>query len=424
MLETLRSMESAPRVVIIGGGFGGLKAARGLARAPVRVTLVDRGNHHLFQPLLYQVATAGLSPADIAAPIRGVLGRQRNAEVVMAEVTGVDVARREVLLGERAIPYDVLIVATGARHSYFGHDDWEPCAPGLKSIPDATMIRRRILLAFERAEQEPDADKRAALTTFVIVGAGPTGVELAGAIAELAHQAIWRDFRQVDTRMTRILLVEAGPRILPTFSERLAGKARRELQRLGVTVLEARTVEAVHPDGVTIAGERVTAGTVIWAAGVKASAAGNWLGAPTDRAGRILVTPELTVPGHPEVYVIGDTATVQQDGAPLPGVASVAMQQGVYVARALRRKLAGERVPPFRYRDKGSLATVGRAFAVAHIWHVEVSGLVAWVIWMAVHIWYLIGFQNRLLVMIQWAWVYLTHQRRARLIVPPALPEV
>jgi NADH dehydrogenase len=322
------------------------------------------------------------------------------------------------------VPYDYLIVATGARHSYFGHDDWEPCAPGLKSISDATQIRRRILLAFERAEQEPDAAKRAAMITFVIVGAGPTGVELAGAIAELAHQAIVRDFRQVDTRATRILLVEAGPRILPSFSELLAGKARRELERLGVTVLPAHAVEAVRADGVTINGKRVTAGTVIWAAGVKASAAGHWLGAPTDRAGRILVTPELTVPEHPEVYVIGDTASAQQEGAPLPGVASVAMQQGMYVARALRRKLAGEAAEPFHYRDKGSLATVGRAFAVAHIWHLEVSGLLAWVIWMAVHIWYLIGFQNRLLVMIQWAWVYLTRQRRARLIVPPALPEI
>jgi NADH:ubiquinone reductase (H+-translocating) len=421
----MRTTDDAPRVVIIGGGFGGLKAARGLAKAPVQVTVIDRGNHHLFQPLLYQVATAGLSPADISAPIRGVLGRQRNTEVEMAEVTGVDVEQRLVWLGnDRAVPYDELIVATGARHSYFGHDEWEPCAPGLKSISDATMIRRRILLAFEQAELEPDAGKRAALTTFIIVGAGPTGVELAGAIAELAHWAIWRDFRQVDTRATRILLVEAGPRILPSFSERLAGKARRELERLGVTVLPAHTVEAVRSDGVTINGERVTAGTVIWAAGVRASAAGNWLGAPTDRAGRIIVTPELTVPGHPEISVIGDTATAQQDGAPLPGVASVAMQQGSYVARALRRKLAGEATPPFHYRDKGSLATVGRAYAVAHIWHVEVSGLLAWLIWMAVHIWYLIGFQNRLLVMIQWAWVYLTRQRRARLIVPAALPEV
>jgi NADH:ubiquinone reductase (H+-translocating) len=420
----MRATDDLPRVVIIGGGFGGLKAARGLAKAPVRVTVIDRGNHHVFQPLLYQVATAGLSPADISAPIRGVLGRQRNTEVEMAEVTGVDVEQRLVRLGDRAVPYDHLIVATGARHSYFGHDDWEPCAPGLKSISDATMIRRRILLAFEQAELEPDAGKRAALTTFVIVGAGPTGVELAGAIAELAHQAIWRDFRQVDTRATRILLVEAGPRILPSFSERLAGKARRELERLGVTVLPAHTVEAVGQGSATINGERVTAGTVIWAAGVKASAAGNWLGAPTDRAGRIIVTPELTVPGHPEIFVIGDTATAQQDGAPLPGVASVAMQQGAYVARALRRKLAGEATPPFHYRDKGSLATVGRAFAIAHIWRMELSGLLAWLIWMAVHIWYLIGFQNRLLVMIQWAWVYLTRQRRARLIVPAALPEV
>jgi NADH dehydrogenase len=406
-------------VVIIGAGFGGLKAARHLGHAPVHVTVIDRSNHHLFQPLLYQVATAGLSPADITAPIRGVLRRQRNTEVILGEVTGVDVAGRAVLVGEQRIPYDYLVIATGARHSYFAHSEWEREAPGLKSIADATAIRRRVLLAFERAELEPDAEQRRAQLTFVIVGAGPTGVEMAGAIADLAHKALYRDFRHIDTRNTRIVLAEAGPRILPTFSERLAARAQRALERMGVEVLAGKAVERVDEGGVTIAGQHIAAQTVVWAAGVKASPAGSWLGAETDRAGRVPVGPDLTVAGHREIFVLGDTASASDGDKPLPGVASVAMQQGRYAARAIVRRVRGQpEGKPFRYVDKGSLAAIGRIYAIAAIWHVELSGYLAWLVWMAVHIFYLIGFQNRLLVMVQWAWVYLTHQRRARLIVP------
>jgi NADH:ubiquinone reductase (H+-translocating) len=408
-----------PHVVIVGGGFGGLMAARGLGRAPVRVTVIDRSNHHLFQPLLYEVATAGLSPADISAPIRHVLRRQRNTEVILGEVTSVDVTGQRVLVADRSVPYDYLVIATGARHSYFGHDDWERFAPGLKAIPDATAIRRKVLLAFERAELEPDPQVRSALLTFVIVGAGPTGVEMAGAIAELAHKTLVADFRHIDPRSTRILLVEAAPRILAAFPEQLARQAHRKLERLGVTVRTGQAVDEVDAEGVTIAGVRVAASTVIWAAGVRASPAGEWLGAKVDRAGRVLVQPDLTVEGHPEIYVIGDTAALSQDGQPLPGMAPVAMQQGRYVARAIRRRVRGEQAaPPFHYLDKGSLATVGRAFAIAHIWKLELSGLFAWLVWVAVHIWYLIGFRNRLLVLVQWAWAYLTHQQGARLIVP------
>jgi NADH dehydrogenase len=421
MAETLDADQ--PRVVIIGAGFGGLKAARRLGRAPVHVTVIDRANHHLFQPLLYQVATAGLSPADIAAPIRGVLRRQRNTEVMLGEVTGINVAGRAVLVDERRVPYDYLVVATGARHSYFGHPEWERVAPGLKSIADATAIRRRVLLAFERAELEADADKRTALLTFVIVGAGPTGVEMAGAIADLAHKALVADFRHINTRTSRIVLAEAGPRILPTFSEKLAGRAQRTLERMGVEVVVGQAVEQVDADGVVIAGRRIAARTIIWAAGVKASAAGDWLGAEVDRAGRVVVEHDLSLPGHPEVFVLGDTASATNDGMPLPGVASVAMQQGHYVARAIIRRVRGRPDgKPFTYVDKGSLAAIGRAYAIAHIWHVELSGFIAWLVWMAVHIFYLIGFQNRVLVMLQWAWVYLTHQRRARLIVPAHQP--
>lgn len=410
---------STPHVVIIGAGFGGLQTALRLGNAPVQVTVIDRNNHHLFQPLLYQVATAGLSPAQISAPIRGVLRRQRNTEIMLAEVTGVDVKGQRVLLGDRSLPYDYLVIATGARHSYFGHDQWECYAPSLKSVPDATAIRRRVLLAFEQAELESDPDRRTALLTFVIVGAGPTGVEMAGAIAELAHHALVSDFRYIDPHATRILLVEAGPRILPAFSPRLAARAQHKLERLGVEVRAGQAVEQVDAAGVVIAGQRVSARTVIWAAGVTASPAGGWLDAPTDRAGRVIVESDLTVPGHPEIFVIGDTASASHDGQPLPGVASVAMQEGRYVARAIRARVAGAPpVPPFRYRDKGNLATVGRSYAIAHIWHLELSGYIAWLIWMAVHIAYLIGFQNRFLVMFQWAWVYLTRQQSARLIVP------
>ncbi|HEY7358313.1 MAG TPA: NAD(P)/FAD-dependent oxidoreductase [Ktedonobacterales bacterium] len=406
-----------PRVVIVGAGFGGLQAARALRKAPAQVIVIDRRNHHLFQPLLYQVATAELSPADISIPIRAALRRQRNTEVLLAEVTGVDVEGRQVLIGERTISYDYLVLATGAQHSYFGHDDWAPYAPGLKSNTDATAIRREILLAFEAAEIEVNPEKRQALLTFVIVGGGPTGVELAGAIAGLARKSIVRDFRHIDSSEARILLVEAGPRLLAAFPETLARKAQRELERDGVEVLTNAPVEQVDADGVVIAGKHTSARTVIWAAGVKASPAGKWLGAETDRAGRVLVGPDLTMPGHPEIFVIGDTASATQDEKPLPGVAPVAMQQGRYVARVIRRRLAGkQKSKPFHYRDKGNLATVGRSYAITDLGFIQLAGFLAWVTWLVVHIFYLIGFRNRLLVMIQWAWAYLTYQRGARLI--------
>jgi NADH dehydrogenase len=401
----------------VGAGFGGLQAARALKNAPVQVTVIDRRNHHLFQPLLYQVATADLSPADISMPIRATLRRQRNAEVLLEEVTGVDVEGRRVLMGDRSLSYDYLVLATGAQHSYFGHEDWAPFAPGLKTNTDATAIRREILLAFEAAEKETNPEKRQALLTFVIVGGGPTGVELAGAIAELARKTLVPDFRHIDSSTSRIILVEATPRLLAAFPESLACKAQRELEHLGVEVRTGIAVKEVDADGVMIGDERVSARTVIWAAGVKASPAGKWLCAEVDRAGRVIVERDLTLPGHPEIFVIGDTASLTERGKPLPGLAPVAMQQGRYVARVIRRRLAGskERVP-FHYRDKGNLATVGRSFAIADLGLIKLSGFIAWVAWLVVHIFYLIGFRNRLLVMIQWAWSYLTYQRGARLI--------
>ena len=328
-----------PRVVIVGAGFGGLRAARGLRNAPVDVTVIDRNNHHLFQPLLYQVATAGLSPADICAPIRSILKRQANTSVILAEVTGVDLQEQRVLMHDKAVPYDYLILATGARHSYFGHDVWEPFAPGLKSIADATTLRRNILLAFEAAEVETDPVKRSALLTFVLVGAGPTGVEMAGAIAELAHKALTSDFRHIDPASARIILVEAGPRILATFPERLARKAHKELNHLGVEVRTGDAVEGIDADGAVIAGQHLTAKTVIWTAGVAASLAGQWLGTETDRAGRVKILPDLTVPEHPNVFVIGDTASLMQKGKPLPGLAQVAMQEGTYAASIITQRL-------------------------------------------------------------------------------------
>lgn len=414
-----------PRVVIVGGGFGGLRAARALRHAPVCVTLVDRGNHHLFQPLLYQVATAELSPADISAPIRGVLRRQRNAEVALAEVTGVDVDQRHVSLHDlatgrdRTLDYDYLIIATGAGTSYFGHDEWERFAPGLKTIEDATAIRRDILLAFEAAEAEgaEGAAQSPDLLTFVVVGGGPTGVELAGAIAEVARKALVSDFRHIHPADARVVLVEAAPHILATYPNTLAERARHKLERLGVEVRTGARVEGVDESGVVVDGERLAARTVIWAAGVRASPAGEWLRAPTDRAGRVLVGPNLTIPDHPEVFVIGDTASATQDGAPLPGIAPVAMQQGHYAATAIRRRIAGERdIPPFHYFDKGTMATVGRSFAVARIRRLSLSGFLAWALWLGIHILFLIGFRNRALVLFQWAWAYLTYQRGARLI--------
>lgn len=408
-----------PHVVIVGAGFGGLEAARALKYAPVRVTVIDQTNHHVFQPLLYQVATAELSPADISAPIRSVLRRQRNAEVLLGKVTGVDVARQVVKMGSREVPYDLLVLATGAGQSYFGHDEWERYAPGLKTTSDATAIRQRILLAFEAAEMERDPEAQRALMTFVVVGGGPTGVELAGAIAELAHNALRADFRRIDPTSAQVVLVEALDRLLPSFSPRLAQRAARKLIHLGVTVRTSGAVEQVDDGGVVIAGQRLAARTVIWAAGVHASPAGDWLDASTDRAGRVLVDGDLSVPGHPEIFVIGDTANASQDGRPLPGVAAVAKQEGRYVAQVIAARATGS-VPPelFRYHDRGSLATVGRAYAVGAFGVVELTGLLAWLAWAGVHLAYLIGFRNRALVLFQWWWLYLTFQRGARLLIP------
>lgn len=406
-----------PRVVIIGAGFGGIRAAKGLGDAPVDLIVVDRNNHHLFQPLLYQVATAGLSPADISAPIRHILKRQQNTTVFMAEVTGIDLQAQQVLTRDRTIDYDYLVVATGASHSYFGHDQWEQYAPGLKTIVDATTIRREILLAFEKAEIEPDPVRRQALLTIVLVGGGPTGVEMAGAIAELAHKALAHNFRNIDPASARIILVEAMPRILAAFPESLAKKARKSLNHLGVEVRTNAPVEDIDREGVMIAGQRLSAGTVIWTAGVAASPAGQWLEAEVDRAGRVKVDPDLSLPGHPNVFVIGDTVSLSQRGKPLPGVAPVAMQQGDYVAAVIADRVAGKEHPQhFVYRNKGNLATIGRSAGVADLGWLRIWGFPAWFLWLAVHIFFLIGFRNRLLVLIQWAWAYITFQRGVRLI--------
>ena len=417
-----REQADLPRVVIVGGGFGGVRAAHALRHAPVRVTVIDRNNHHVFQPLLYQVATADLSPADISAPIRGMLRDQRNAETLLAEVVGVDVEARQIIARDRfegrefTLPYDYLIVATGAGPSYFGHDEWAHDAPGLKSLTDATAIRRRILLAFEAAELEQDPDVRSAWLTFVIVGGGPTGVELAAAIAELARRALVDDFRHIDPAMARILLVEAAPRLLNAFPQSLADDAERELKRLGVEVRLGQAVQEVDDEGVMIADERISAKTILWAAGVTASPAGMWLGAETDRAGRVLVQPDLTLPGHPEIMVIGDTAHLEENGKLLPGVAQVAMQQGTYTGKRVLRLLRGQQTKPFHYVDKGNLAIIGRRSAIADFGWLRLHGFVAFVVWAVVHIFYLINFRDRLVVMTQWAWAYLTAQRGARLI--------
>ncbi len=411
--------DTRPRVVIVGAGFGGLEAARALRYAPVQVTVIDQTNHHVFQPLLYQVATAELSPADISAPIRSVLRHQENAEVLLGKVTGIDVARRVVEIGRHEVPYDTLVLATGAGQSYFGHEEWARYAPGLKTTSDATALRQRILLAFEAAEMERDPEEQRALMTFVVVGGGPTGVELAGAIAELARKALRADFRHIDPTSAQVVLVEALDRILPTFSPHLAQRAARMLARLGVTVRAWAPVEHVDADGVVIAGRRLAARTVIWAAGVHASPAGSWLDAATDRAGRVLVGSNLSVPGHPDIFVIGDTASVRQDGQPLPGVAAAAKQEGRYVARVIAARATGSPSPrSFRYHDRGSLATIGRTYAVGTFGDIELSGLPAWLAWAGVHLAYLIGFRNRVLVLFQWWWLYLTFQRGARLLIP------
>ena len=412
-----RAYLRGPRVVIVGGGFGGLEAAKAFADAPVQVTLVDRRNHHLFQPLLYQVATAVLSPADIAQPIRSVLRDQENVEVVLGDVEAIDPAAKAVVLRDGSIPYDYLILAAGATHAYFGHDEWEPLAPGLKTLEEALDIRRRILLSFEEAERERDPARRKALMTFVIVGGGPTGVEMAGAIAEIAHVTLKRDFRQIDTSDARVILVEAGPRVLATFPERLSRAAMADLKRLGVDVRVGQAVTGVAPGKVTVGEETIAAATVVWAAGVRASSLGKSLGVALDRAGRVLVNRDLTIPSHPEIFVIGDMAALTDErGRPLPGVAQVAMQQGRWAAANIRRAMSGQPMRPFHYRDLGNLATIGRNAAVADLRGLPLSGFLAWLVWAGVHIMNLVGFRNRILVGVQWLWQYLTFQRGARLI--------
>ena len=406
-----------PRVVIVGAGFGGLTAARTLAGAPVAVTVVDRRNHHLFQPLLYQVATASLSPGDIASPIRSILRRQKNAAVFLADAVAVEPASRQVVLADGRLPYDFLIVATGARHAYFGHDDWEERAPGLKSLEDALEIRRRILLAFEKAEREPDARKRKALLTFLLVGGGPTGAELAGAIGEISRHVLKSDFRAIDPKEARVVLLEAGPRLLPTFPPELAAKAAASLEKVGVEVRTGAPVTGIGDGFAEIGSERLEAGTIFWAAGVAASPLARSLGVPLDRAGRVLVNPDLSLPGHPEIFVIGDLAAfLHQTGAPLPGVAQVAIRQGRRAARNILATFRGEKRKPFRYRDPGNLAVLGRGSAIADIRGIHLSGLPGWLVWCFVHILYLIGFRNRFIVLFEWAWAFLTGKRGARLI--------
>jgi len=405
---------------VVGAGFGGLNAVQALARAPVRITVVDRRNHHLFQPLLYQVATAALSPADIAYPIRAILRRQKNATVLLADAVSVDRSARELVLSDGRLGFDYLVLATGVRHAYFGHDSWEKSAPGLKSLEDALEIRRRILLAFERAERETNAARRRALLTFVIVGGGPTGVELAGAIAEISRHVLVSDFRAIDPRESSIQVLEAGPRILPTFPPSLAGKAQRALERLGVQVRTGCPVREVDASSVEAGDSRIAAATILWAAGVRASPIAWGLDVPLDGAGRVLVEPDLSIPGDRRIFAIGDVATlISQTGKPLPGVAPVAIQQGRHVAENVKRDLAGRSRRPFRYRDKGSLAVIGRAQAIADLGRVRISGYLAWLAWCFIHILFLVGFRNRAVVLFEWAWAYFTDQRGARLITGP-----
>jgi NADH dehydrogenase len=406
-----------PHIVIIGGGFAGLYTARGLKHVEAEITVVDRHNYHLFQPLLYQVATAGLNPSDIAAPIRGILRRQKNVSVILGDAVSIDAGRKRVQLADGELDYDFLVVATGATHSYFGHPEWEEFAPGLKSIDDALEIRRRVLLAFEAAERETDPELQKALLTFVVIGAGPTGVELAGALSEIARQTMVRDFRHIRPESARVILLEGRERVLPPYPPDLSEKARKQLVELGVEVLTGAVVTGVSATEVHI-GERVIATyTVLWGAGVQASPLAQSLGVPLDRAGRVLVTPELTIPGHPDVFVLGDLAAVQQyDGTFVPGVAPAAIQEGQHTALNLDRAVAGQPLRAFKYNDKGSLATIGRAAAVADFGRLRFGGFLAWMAWLVIHIFFLIGFRNRFLVITQWAWAYLTYQRGARLI--------
>jgi NADH:quinone reductase (non-electrogenic) len=416
--------QRVPHVVVIGGGFAGLYAVRELKRAPVRVTIIDRRNYHLFQPMLYQVATAGLNPADITAPIRSVLRHQKNAEVVLGEVSAIDTGQRQVDLtdGTRFV-YDYLLVCTGARHSYFGHEDWERLAPGLKGLEDALEIRRRVLNAFERAEREPDPVKRQALLTFVIVGGGPTGVEMAGAVAEIRSYALRRDFRHIDPREATVILLEGTPRLLSAYAESLSEEAKRELRALGVVVRTETFVTNLRPDVVEAAGWTIPSHTVIWAAGNIASPLLKTLKSPLDPQGRAIVGRDCSIPGHPDVFVLGDAAFFEQDGHPIPAICPAAIQMGRYAAAAIRRDLAGKPREPFNYWDKGLLAVIGRGQAVADISRLHFSGFVAWLLWIFIHIWFLIGFRNRLIVMIEWAWAYLTYQRGARLITEPWCPQ-
>ena len=421
-----------PHVLILGAGFAGLYAAKALRRAPLRVTLVDRRNHHLFQPMLYQVATAGLNPSDIASPIRSILRHSKNTEVLLAEASGVDVAARTVHFTDgTSQTYDYLIVGTGAHHSYFGHDAWEPLAPGLKSLEDALEIRRRVLLAFERAERETDTIRRHALLTFVVVGGGPTGVEMAGAVAEIRSYALKRDFRHIDPTEATVLLLEGGPRLLPAYPPSLSTEAKRELRRLGVEVRTETFVTEVRPGAVAAAGWVIPTQTVIWAAGNTASPLLKTLHAPLDRMGRAIVEPDCSIPGHPEVFVLGDAAAFDhQAGGTLPGLCPVAIQMGEYAARTIRGDLAGRPRRPFHYWDKGQLAVIGRGQAVADIWKLHFGGFFAWLAWIFVHIFFLIGFRNRVMVLLEWAWSYLTYSRGARLIIgesefaPPAVAPV
>jgi NADH:ubiquinone reductase (H+-translocating) len=415
-------MTTAPskthHVVIVGAGFGGLQAAFQLAGAPVRITIIDRRNHHLFQPLLYQVATASLDTSEIAWPIRYLLRGREEVTTLFATVVGVDTSANRVLLDDGdAVSYDTLILATGARHFYFGHDEWEPFAPGLKTLEDATTLRRRILLAFERAERESDPQLRAALLTFVIIGAGPTGVELAGTIVELAQDTLPPDFRNIDTQKARIVLIEAGPRVLAGFADELSAYAQRSLESIGVEVMLGQAVTECSADAVVYGGKKLETKTIIWAAGVRASPAAEWLGAPADRAGRLEVTPDLTVPGHPEIFAIGDTAAIAApDGKPVPGIAPAAKQQGRYVADVIKARLSGGKSMPFRYKHSGSLAQIGKRLAVIDFGRIKLRGAIAWWIWGIAHIYFLIGIRNRLSVALSWLWVYLRDQRVARLI--------
>jgi len=412
-----------PRIVIVGGGFGGLAAARALRNAPAEVIVIDRTNHHLFQPLLYQVATSVLTPGQIASPIRGILGKQRNTTVILGEVTGVDKDQKYVLVRDAdregvRLPYDYLILATGVTHSYFGHNEFEQFAPGLKSLADAVAIRNKILQAFEQAEAEEDPSRHRELLTFVLVGAGPTGVEMAGAIAIMVRSTLKTEFRRIDPAAARILLVDMAPRVLPPFSEELSSAAKQRLESLGVEIRLGHSVDQIDADGVVVAGERIASKTVIWTAGVSPSPAGKWLGVQTDRAGRVRVEKDLTIPGHPEILVVGDTASLDQNGKPLPGVAQVAMQQGRYAGKLIQGRLRGRPdQQPFSYFDKGSMAVVGKGFAVLQAGKIQLSGFPAWLAWAAVHLEFLAQSSLRVSVFVQWVWTYVTGQRGSRLIV-------